>query len=133
MPKVMADSMLLVTKRQIADSQNLLNQKANLAIGDSILGITGGDDKLLIVNGIYHELGGLSSIDKIESWAMHTDEIEHLSISSDNSIYSDIPIWATRIAGLAGVGATIRVNDVLLGTDKLGHFFLKVASSTCAG
>lgn len=110
-------------REQIADSQNLLNQKVHLAIGDSILGITDANYKLLIVNGIYHKLGGLSSIDKIESWAMHTDKIERLSISSDNSIYSDIPVWATRVAGLAGVGATIKVNGVLLGTDKLGHFF----------
>ena len=109
-------------RHQIADSQSLLNQKVNLAIGDSILGITDPDSSLVVVNRIYHRLGGLSSVDKIESWAMHSDEIERLPISDDTSIYSEIPIWATRVAGFAGVGATIKVNGVLMGTDKLGHF-----------
>lgn len=110
-------------QQQIADAESLLNQKVNLAIGDSIQGITKGDDKMQVVNRIYHQLGGIATVDKIESWAMQSDQIERLPTQSDDSIYADIPIWATRFGGLAGIGATININGVLLGTDKLGHFF----------
>lgn len=110
-------------QQQIADSESVLNHKVNLAIGESILGATDSSDRMLIINRIYRKLGGLSSIDKIESWATHSDQIERLPTPSDESIYADIPVWATRLSGLAGVGATIKVNGVLLGTDKLGHFF----------
>jgi hypothetical protein len=39
-----------------------------------------------------------------------------------DSIYQGHPIWATRVAALFGVGPTIKLNDVLIGSDKLGHF-----------
>lgn len=110
-------------QQQINDAQSLLNRKVNLAIGASIQGINDEDDKMKIVSRIYHQLGGISTVDKIEKWAMHSDQIERLDTQSSNSIYSDIPIWATRFGGLAGIGPTIKVNGVLLGTDKLGHFF----------
>lgn len=110
-------------QQQIADSENVLNREVNLAIGESILGVTDSSNKMLIINRIYRKLGGLSSVDKIESWATHSDQIERLPTPPDESIYADIPVWATRLSGLAGVGATININGVLLGTDKLGHFF----------
>lgn len=108
---------------QITDSQSILDHQVNLAIGDSILGITDPSNKHIIINRIYRKLGGLSSIDKIESWAMHSDQIERLPTTASDSIYAGIPFWATRITGILGIGATIKVNGVLLGTDKLGHFF----------
>lgn len=110
-------------QQQIADSESLLNRKVNLTIGESIQGVSNVDDKMIIVNRIYRKLGGLSSIDKIESWATHSDEIERLPTPAYESIYAGIPIWATRLSGMAGVSATIKINGVLLGTDKLGHFF----------
>ncbi len=39
-----------------------------------------------------------------------------------DSIYRGHPLWATRVAALFGVGPTIKVNDQLIGSDKLGHF-----------
>ncbi len=109
--------------QQVADSQSLLDRKVNLDIGDSILGVTSHDDKMVIVNRIYRKLGGLSAIGKIEHWTLQSDQIEHMSIPISESIYAGIPVWATRLTGLAGISPTIKVNDVLLGTDKLGHFF----------
>jgi len=110
-------------EQAIEDSQNLLNKKVNLAIGNSIDEIDDPQDTMKIVNRIYLELGGFSSRDKIEKWAMQSENVDRLDITSNDSIYADIPFWATRIGGLAGIGATIKLNGVLVGTDKLGHFF----------
>jgi len=33
-----------------------------------------------------------------------------------------MPIWSTRTTFLFGIGSTLRVNDQLIGSDKIGHF-----------
>ena len=53
---------------------------------------------------------------------MESSEIERLSTPPHESIYKGHPVYATRVAGFFGVGATLRINDVLVGSDKLGHF-----------
>jgi hypothetical protein len=53
---------------------------------------------------------------------MESPDIERLQFSRRDSIYQGHPIWATRVAAVFGVGPTIRVNNVLIGSDKLGHF-----------
>ena len=62
-------------------------------------------------------------MDKIERWAMESSEVERLVTSSDDSIYKGHPVWATRVAFFFGIGATININGVLVGTDKFGHYF----------
>ena len=53
---------------------------------------------------------------------MSSGEVHHLQTSRFRSIYRGHPIWATRVAGLFGTGPTIKLNGVLIGSDKLGHF-----------
>jgi hypothetical protein len=53
---------------------------------------------------------------------MDSDEVEHLQPSRRESIYQGHPFWATRVAGIFGVGPTIKINGQLIGSDKLGHF-----------
>jgi hypothetical protein len=48
--------------------------------------------------------------------------VEKLPTPPHDSIYSGHPLYATRVAGLFGVGPTLKINHVLVGTDKLGHF-----------
>jgi hypothetical protein len=80
-------------------------------------------DDWKFVNLIYHDLGGHHWVDHIERWAMKSDEVERLQPTRRESIYQGHPFWATRVAGLFGVGPTIKVNGQLIGSDKLGHFF----------
>ncbi len=72
---------------------------------------------------IYWRLGGLYWVDRIEAWAMKSPEVEKLPQHRRHSIFRDAPFWATRVNYLFGVGRTIQVDGVLLGSDKLGHFF----------
>ena len=53
---------------------------------------------------------------------MDSSEVERLDTPPHDSIYSGHPIYATRVAGMFGVGPTLKINHVLVGTDKLGHF-----------
>lgn len=109
-------------QQNIADATSIINKKVNLAIAGSITGLYGPRDDMKVVNGIYHKIGGKHWVDKLERWAMETAEVERLATPAHDSIYSGHPFWATRVASLFGVGATININGVLVGTDKFGHF-----------
>lgn len=106
----------------IADATSAMNRQVNLAIADSIRSVSGPRDEMKVVNGIYNKIGGRHWVDKIERWAMETDEVERLPEPAEDSIYYGHPIWATRVAYFFGVDSTISVNGVLVGTDKFGHF-----------
>ena len=54
---------------------------------------------------------------------MTAPEVARLPTPRHESIYSGHSLRAARVTKLFGVGATIRVNGVLVGTDKLGHFY----------
>lgn len=109
-------------QQSIADATPLLNKRVNLAIGQSITGLNGTRDDMKVVNGIYNNIGGKHWVDKLERWAMESSEVERLITPAHESIYQGHPVWATRVAAFFGVGATISINDVLVGTDKIGHF-----------
>ena len=108
--------------KPIEDSTELLDGRVNLSIEEAIADWKGPRKDKKIVNAIYHDIGGHHWVDKIERWAMKSDEVERLKPDRRSSIYSGHPIWAARVAKLFGVGPTIKLNDTLIGSDKLGHF-----------
>jgi len=112
------------TKRlkPINDSMPLLDAKVNDTIQEITLDWTGSRDDGKFVQAVFHKIGGRHWVDKIESWAMESPDVDRLQPSRRDSIYQGHPIWATRVAAIFGVGPTIRVNNVLIGSDKLGHF-----------
>ena len=106
----------------IDDSTALLNDEVNrtlLAIADEW---DGPRDDTAFVQEIYQRIGGVHWVDKLERWAMESPDVERLSTPRRDSIYAGHPIYATRVAALFGVGPTIKINDQLVGSDKLGHF-----------
>jgi hypothetical protein len=107
----------------IADSTEIMDEKVNASIESAVAGWRGPRSDWKFVNLIYHDLGGHHWVDRIERWAMKSDEVERLQTSRRESIYQGHPFWATRVAGIFGVGPTIQLNGVLIGSDKLGHFF----------
>jgi len=108
--------------QKINDSTAVMNREVTLAIASIITSLDGPHDKMKVVNGIYHRIGGVHWVDKLERFAMESSEVERLKTPPHDSIYKGHPIHATRVAGFFGVGATLKINNVLLGTDKLGHF-----------
>ncbi len=106
----------------IADSTQVLNRKVNKAIARVVEKRRTGDDRIAFVNALYGKLGGRFLVDRLEKWAIESPEVEKLKTGRYNSVYSGHPIWAVRVTKLFGVGQTMRVNNQLIGTDKLGHF-----------
>jgi len=106
----------------IKDSTSLMNYQVTQAIVSTILGWQGEADQMKVVDGIYKKIGGKHWVDKLERFAMDSSEVEKLPTPPHDSIYSGHPLYATRVAGLFGVGPTLKINNVLVGTDKLGHF-----------
>ena len=107
----------------IKDAMPLLDEKVNQSIETIASEWQGPRDDWKFITAIYHDLGGHHWVDKIERWAMKSPEVEHLKTSRRESIYQGHPFWATRVAGMFGVGPTIMVNGQLIGSDKMGHFF----------
>jgi hypothetical protein len=106
----------------IKDSTTILNHEVTLAIANTITGLRDPRDDMKVVNGIYKRIGGKHWVDKLERFAMDSSEVERLDTPPHKSIYSGHPIYATRVAAFFGVGATLKINNVLIGSDKLGHF-----------
>jgi hypothetical protein len=106
----------------IADSTEVLNTQVNETIAAIATDWHKGHDELAVVDAIYHAIGGHHWVDKLERWAMKSDEVEKLDTPRYDSVFSGLPWYALRVTSFFGVGKTIRVNDQLIGSDKLGHF-----------
>jgi hypothetical protein len=106
----------------LEDSTELLDGRVNQSIEKAIRDWRGPRDERKVVDAVYHDIGGHHWVDRIERWAMQSEDVDRLTLDRYDSIYHGHPLWATRVAGLFGVGPTIKVNDVLIGSDKLGHF-----------
>jgi len=106
----------------LEDSTQVLNERVNQSIADIAAHWRGDRDDSHFIDKIYFDIGGLHWVDKLESWAMKSPEVDRLATPRRESIYAGHPVWATRVAALFGVGPTIKVNGQLIGSDKLGHF-----------
>jgi hypothetical protein len=106
----------------IKDSTVLLNEQVNITIRETVENWRGPRNDRKFVTKVYHSIGGHHWVDKLERWAMNSPEVDRLKTPRRNSIYTGHPIWATRVAALFGVGPTIKLDNVLVGSDKIGHF-----------
>ena len=106
----------------LADSTQILNQKVNDTIEEIVADWEKGHDEIAVVDAFYRELGGRHWVDRLERWAMKSPDVERLEVGRYESIFAGQPFWATRVTKLFGTGKTIRVNDQLIGSDKIGHF-----------
>jgi hypothetical protein len=106
----------------IADSTAVLDERVNQSIADAVADWNGPRDEKKVVDAIYYDIGGIHWVDKIERWAMKSEDVERLQDSRYTSIYRGHPLWATRVAAMFGTGPTIKLNGHLVGSDKLGHF-----------
>lgn len=107
----------------IADSTAVLNRKVNDTLAEIVADWRKENDERAFVNSVYNKLGGHHWVDKLERWAMKSPEVEKLETPRYDSIYAGMPFWSTRTTFFFGIGSTIRVNDELIGSDKIGHFF----------
>ncbi len=107
----------------VADSLIPIDDQVNLAIQKILHQKRVPQTEKAFAQAVYRELGGIYWADKIERWAARSPTVDKYPQTRHKSIYRSMPVWATRVNYVFGVGRTIRVNGVLVGSDKLGHFF----------
>ena len=106
----------------IEDSTEILNAKVNDTLEDIVADWDKGHDEMAFVDAFYRELGGKHWVDRLERWAINAPEVDKLKVGRYESIFAGQPFWATRVAKFFGTGSTIRLNEQLIGSDKIGHF-----------
>jgi hypothetical protein len=106
----------------LADSTEVLNRKVNETLAEIVADWRKGRNQNALADDVYHRLGGRSMVDKLERWAMKSPQVEKRQSSKYDNIYAGLPIWTTRAVSVFGLGETIRINDQLIGTDKISHF-----------
>jgi hypothetical protein len=107
----------------LRDSTAVLNREVNVALADIARSWRGPRDDWRVVNALYARLGGVHWVDRLEAWAMRSAEVDKLRTPRYRSVYAGHPWYATRVTGLFGIGPTLKVGGVLIGSDKIGHFF----------
>lgn len=106
----------------IKDSTAVLNGRVNETLEEIVADWRKGRDELAFVSAVYHKIGGHHWVDKLERWAMKSPQVDRLSTPRYRNIYSRLSICAVRVTFFFGVGKTFRINDQLVGSDKIGHF-----------
>jgi hypothetical protein len=106
----------------LADSTEILNALMNREIERVLADWRHGRNEKRLVREIFWHLGGLHWVDKVERWTIRSPLVEKLPTPKRASIYAGLPLYATRVITFVGVGATLRLNGSLVGSDKLGHF-----------
>jgi hypothetical protein len=107
---------------KVKDSTEVLDERVNQAINEVISEWRWGHDEVKFSHRIYLRIGGRHWVDRLERWAMNSPQVEKIPVSRKESIYSGHPVWATRVVFFFGLGSTIKLNGVHIGSDKIGHF-----------
>ena len=107
----------------VEDSLPVMDEQVNQAISNVLSAEKPPTSRKQIAKAIWSELGGIYWADKIERWAAKSSLVDKYDQTRHKSIYRSMPIWATRVNFVFGVGRSFRLNDVMIGSDKFGHFF----------
>lgn len=108
--------------KAIADSTEPLNRRVNETLQTVVARLGDQRDEMAVVDAIYKEIGGRHWVDKLERWAMKSEQVEKLDTPRYGSVFSGLPWYALRVTTFFGIGKTIRLNEQLIGSDKIGHF-----------
>jgi hypothetical protein len=108
---------------EIRDATELLDERVNDALKEIIVDWRGPADDKKFARLVYLKLGGWYWVDKLERWTMDSPKLQRYPQKNQDSIYTDMPFWATRVNYFFGIGTSIKVNQVQVGSDKFGHFF----------
>lgn len=61
----------------------------------------------------------------LELWATFTDDLQQVRIGAGESVYAGASLGEAPAIWVAGIGRSIRVGRHVIGTDKIGHFFMQ--------
>ena len=107
----------------VVDSLEVMDKQVNQAIDVVLSRKRPPLTRKAIARGIWREVGGVYWADKIERWAAKSRLVDKFEQTRHKSIYRNMPIWATRVNFVFGVGRSFKLNSIMVGSDKFGHFF----------
>lgn len=107
----------------VVDSLEVMDREINDAIQRIMDRRRPLQSRMAFARAVYYEVGGWYWADKIERWASRSQDVDKYDQTRHRSIYRKMPFWATRVNFIFGVGRSFRINDVMVGSDKFGHFF----------
>lgn len=106
----------------LEDAVEVLNEQVNEALAEIADEWQGLPDQAKFAREVYVRLGGRHWVDHLERWAIRSPAVDKALDGRRRSVYRGLPFWSTRANFFFGVGPTIKVHGVNLGTDKIGHF-----------
>lgn len=109
--------------QKVEDSLVVMDEQVNHAIALVLSKSNPPTTEYAFARAIWSEIGGIYWADKIERWAARSPLVDKYDQTRHRSIYRNMPIWATRVNFVFGVGKSFRLNGVMVGSDKFGHFF----------
>jgi hypothetical protein len=62
---------------------------------------------------------------QLEVWLEFTDKIDRTHVGINKSIYQDVKFIDAPILRVVGIGRSMLLNGTVVGTDKVGHFFMQ--------
>jgi hypothetical protein len=68
---------------------------------------------------------GPDPVSFLEFWATFTDEVQIAGTTLEKSIYAGVSLRESPGMWFAGIGRSFRLAGHVVGTDKLGHFFMQ--------
>lgn len=105
----------------LRDSLAPLDALVEQGLAQVVAAWRGPRDDLRFARKVYWALGGFHWVDKVERYAMDSPDIDRLP--RGRTIYTHAPMFAGRVLFFFGVGETLEVGGVRIGSDKIGHFF----------
>lgn len=111
----------------LSDIKSVVNNHVNNTMAEARKASSGSTDKL--IDEVYEHLGegrmthpGRTKIeDFLESQLKHGKQVRQPAQADTKYEGMMLGLWA--VPGVRVLGATIKVNNICIGTDKLGHFF----------
>jgi hypothetical protein len=61
----------------------------------------------------------------LELWLEFTDSIERTPVGVRNSVYREVSFFESPIMRVFGIGRSFKLSGQVIGTDKIGHFFMQ--------
>ena len=105
----------------LADSTAVLDARVNEALARVAARWQGPRDDVRFARAVYWQLGGLHWVDHIERFAMRNPAVARMP--RGRTIYSYPPLFTSPVLFFFGVGERLKLAEVRIGSDKLGHFF----------
>ena len=68
---------------------------------------------------------GPDPISFLEFWATFTKSVKQSKVALEDSIYAGVPFKESPGMWFAGIGRSLNLNGHIVGTDKIGHFFMQ--------